>query len=529
VPFLALVLSGFTRLRLWAQHHGGEVLWAAVFALVVGVPAALYAAYFITDPPPYKIYLVAGSHYLSKSQEPNLDTAQQFIASFPKRRVADAVDVNLEVVPLADDTPETAESVAQDLLAKGDALLVIGHLDSEPTEASLPIYLKARPQVPFIASVQTEDGLLEKACPKEPSRRRESSICDDELKPLPYLQLSPTNLEQARWAVRFAAENYSHRFLIVENDAVNRPYAENLARDYSNAIAEYNKAIGEKHRADKTPLSIEEVLTESPIFQMQTLTDEILWEQFKDADVDCVLYAGGFDGAGPLLKKIVDLKEDHLDKAIAGKDREEKAVAEKPLMVLLDDSVVEERLSGAKFELSPVHITDQADAADYSKGISAYGLDAITIAAQLIDDLNRRGFDWKFRVRKQLHRLTVEDARRNLVRVMQQNYDYHASYFGAARTAIAPDSRTVYAFDGYLRANGMFHVWKRVKSSTGYANIDVDRWHPLRSIPDSSASGDKRSTPEMIAAAPDLWRPVVARTTKPKGPPVSPAAKIEKQ
>jgi hypothetical protein len=529
MPFLTPVLSGFTRLRLWAQHHGGEVLWAAAFALVVGVPAAVYAAYFIADPLPYKIYLVAGSHYLNKSQDPSLDTAQQFIASFPKRRVADAVDVDLEVVPLAQDDPKTAESTAQELLAKGDALLVIGHLDSEPTEASLPIYLKARPQVPFIASVQTEDGLLDKTCPKEPNKRPEGLICYDQLKPLPYLQLSPTNLEQARWAVRFAAENHSHKFLIVENDAHNKPYAENLALDYSNAIAEYNKAIGERHKADKTPLSIEEVLTESPIFQMQTLTDEILWEQFKDADVDCVLYAGGFDGAGPLLKKIVDLKEDHLNEAIAQKDRNEKAVAEKPLMVLLDDSVVEERLSGAKFELSPVHITDQADAADYSKGVSAYGLDAIMIATQLIDDLNKRGFDWKFRVKKRLHLLTVEDARRNLVRVMQQNYDYHASYFGAARTAIAPESRTVYAFDGYLRANGMFHVWERVKSGAGYANIDVDRWHPLRDIPDISASGDNQSTPEMIAAIPDLWRPVVARTAKRKAPPARLAAKIEKQ
>jgi hypothetical protein len=109
-------------------------------------------------------------------------------------------------------------------------------------------------------------------------------------------------------------------------------------------------------------------------------------------------------------------KKNHLRHAVLQKDREEESIAGKSLMVILDDSVVEQRLSGAEFELSPIHITDQADAADYNRGISVYGLDAIAIASQLIDDLNRRGFDWKFRVKKLFHQLTVEDARRNLVR-----------------------------------------------------------------------------------------------------------------
>jgi hypothetical protein len=496
------VLSSSVRLRLWARHHGGEVLWAVIFALVVGIPAAVYFAYYITEPPPYKIYLVAGSHYLNKSTNPNVDTAEQFRLAFPKRKVADYVDVNLEIVPLPDDDPKTAMSKAQELVAKGDALLVIGHLDSEPTEASLPFYLKARPQVPFIASVQTDDGLLGKACTKDPNDRPEDSPCNDGSKPLPYLQLSPTNLEQARWAVRFAVENHAHKFLIVENDTVNKTYSESLASDYSKAIAEQNHAIGARHNADHTPLSNDEVLTQS-LIPIQTLSDEILWEQFKDDDVDCLLYAGGFDGTGPLLKKIVDLKKDHLKNAILQKDHNEATVAAKSLMVVLDDSVVEERLSGADFELSPILITDQADAADYNSGISIYGLDAIVIATQLIDDLNTRGFDWKFRVRKVLHQLTVEDARRNLVEVMQQNFSYHSSYFGATRAAIFPESRSAYVFNGYTRANGMFHVWKRVKSGTTYENIDVDPWHPKRDILDSGASDDKKVDNKVASKLPN--------------------------
>jgi len=523
-----IVLSSSTRLRGWASHHSGELLWAAVFAVVVGLPAAVYFAYFVTDPPPFKVYVVAGSHFLTKSTDPNLDTTQQFKSSFLKRRLANAVDIDLEVVELSDDKPETAESKAQELVTKGDALIVIGHLDSEPTEASLGVYLKERPQVPFIASVQTDDGLLKKACPTESGQRSEDSLCYDGSKPLPYLQLSPTNLEQARWATRFATENHAHKFLIVENDGVNKTYAESLAADYSKAVVELNHAIGEKHNIDHTRLSTDEVLTES-LVQVQTLSDEILWKQFKDDDIDCVLYAGGFDGADALLKQIVDLKEDRLRAGISHRNTNESTIAGKPLMVILDDSVAEERFSGTNFDMSPIHITDQADAEDYDKGISVYGLDAITIAAQLIDDLNKRGFDWRFRIRKTLHRLTVEDARRNLVRVMQQNYDYHASYFGAVRTGIAPDSRTVYAFDGNLRANGLFHVWERAKLDKGYRNTDVDRWHPPKNIP-SSTSGETKLSQQKVTSAADYWWPkrAVVGTVNPNAFPMRQAAERTK-
>jgi hypothetical protein len=492
VPFWSAVSTSSVRLRVWAQHHGGELLWAVIFALVVGIPAAVYFAYYITEPTPFKVYIVAGSHYLNKSTDPNVDTAGQFMSSFPKKRLADFVDVNLEIVELPDDDPKTAVIKAQELIAKDDALLVIGHLDSEPTEASLPVYLKARPQVPFIASVQTDDGLLQKACASGPNEPLKDSICYDGLKPLPYMQLSPTNLEQARWAIRFAIENHAHRFLILENDSINKSYSSSLASDYSKAIAEQNRAIGEEHNANHTPLSKEDVLTQS-LIPIQTLSDEIFWEQLKDDEVDCLLYAGGFDGTDSLLKKIVELKKDRFERSHLDKNPEEARIASKSLLVILDDSVVEQRLNGAEFELSPIHITDQADAADYNSGISVYGIDALVIASQLIDDLNRRGFDWRFRIKKLLHRLTVEDARRNLVRVMQQNFDYHSSYFGATRTATVPESRTVYVFDGYTRANGMFHVWQRVKSDSGYKNIDVDRWHPSRNIREDMVSNSKKS------------------------------------
>ena len=163
MAFLTAVRSLFVRLRHWTRHHGGEALWAAVFALAFGVPLAVYFAKYFIELPAYKIYVVAGSHYLNKASS-DRNTESQFKSSPELVGLnVHGVPVQLEVVELPDDRPETAEAEAQRLAGKDDTLLVIGHLDSEPTEKSLPTYFKARPQVPFIASVQTDDNLLNKA------------------------------------------------------------------------------------------------------------------------------------------------------------------------------------------------------------------------------------------------------------------------------------------------------------------------------------------------------------------------------
>jgi len=185
--------------RSWARSHGGEVFWAILFATVVGIPTALFFAWYFIEPPAYKIYLVAGPHYLTET------TKRDFEESFElKGLAADGVPVRLAIVELADDKADTAKSKAQDLARDPSTLLVIGHYDSEPTEASLKEYFDARPQIPFIASVQSDDNLLGKACPQ--------GSCYEGLRPLPYLQLSPTNAEQAHWAIQYATEHARRHF-----------------------------------------------------------------------------------------------------------------------------------------------------------------------------------------------------------------------------------------------------------------------------------------------------------------------------
>jgi hypothetical protein len=132
MAFLTSAQSVFLWLRSWAKHHGGEVFWAAVFAGVFGVPLAVYFAKYVIDVPSFKIYLVAGSHYLTKSSDPSLDTKQQFTSMLSGLKLGDS-DVTLKVIELPDDTPETARAEAAVLADQPDTLLVIGHLDSGPT------------------------------------------------------------------------------------------------------------------------------------------------------------------------------------------------------------------------------------------------------------------------------------------------------------------------------------------------------------------------------------------------------------
>src|SRR5271166_6365273 len=453
----------FLAVREWAHHHGGEALWAAIFAVLFGVALEVLAAMLFLEPPSYTVYLVAGRHHLVHPPTPqgeghDMDTKYQFEHTDEfKDLTLDGSTVNL-VVKEVDESLEAATKIAKELSKTHDTLMVIGHMDSGPTEASLSTYLNERPQVPFIASIQTDDKLLEKAC-KPPD-------CYDGLEPLPYLQLSPTNEEQAHWALQFATQRHKQHFLIVESsDTENQAYSDSLTLDYEKAI---DDLVQKNHKLNLTKYG-----------PKKDLTREQFEEQLHENDIDCILYAGGFDDALPLLKEIVEIQ--------AKKENQEKTKnSGQRLMVILDDSVVEDRLLTTEFKLSKVNITDEADAEDYKKHISVPGLDAIAIAAELVKDLDGRRdkLDLHYRIKALFRQQTGADARRGLVQVMQDNFRYRSAYVGAVETASGMP-RAVYAFDDHhKRSNGFFHVWER----TGLATVDVDRWHPPK-VPLDSAGG----------------------------------------
>jgi hypothetical protein len=423
---MSLLRAILGRLQILWSHRRKEVVWA----ILIGVPvAACFAIYFDrSKPSPYKIYIVVGA----KTDEESLARLKDSAAL--KGLEIQGVPVVAAVEHLKDNSPETAEAEAKYLLDQHDLLLVIGNLNSQPTEHSLRVYFEARPQVPFIATVQTDDDLL-----RECDRR-----CFDRSKWAPLFQLSPTNSEQAKWAVQFATDNGKRSFLIVhDNDSTNKTYAESLVMAYHGALERFG---GRYSGSEPVSLEKHEVALANVPGALHTM------------EPDCVLYAGGFDDGSALVKMVRE--------------------SGRRLMVILSDSAVSSQLKDNSKIDRTVDFTDQTDATDYNNHVGVYTLDGIAIAAQLIADLNSRRFDWTFRVKSWFDRQTVEDARRNLARVMTENIRFRSSYRGAAETAPSPDSPTVYAFSGNRRTGGMYHVWEWDPKSKLMA--DIDHWHPPR-------------------------------------------------
>ena len=90
--------------------------------------------------------------------------------------------------------------------------------------------------------------------------------------------------------------------------------------------------------------------------------------------------------------------------------------------MVLSDSTLESRLSdNALKDFAPVRFTYQTDAVHYNNYTDVYGLDAFAIAGQLIGDLDRRGGDLRYALKSALHLHSVNDARRSLVQVMEDN------------------------------------------------------------------------------------------------------------
>lgn len=451
MALLERVRTSLLPARLWVGHHSVEILLACVFAL----PFAYLAGKYIEHPEPFTIYVVADS-----------DTNDQTLRIFRDKTKASLatigdVDVAVQLVQLPDNTPETLQKVAEDLSNRSDTLMVIGSGRSQVAEQSLPIFFKASPRVPYLATTASDDNLL-KNCD---DKCYEWSVLRTVLHKVPFaplLQLSPTNRIQASSAVEFAMENNKNRFLIVYgDDSQNKSYTDNLVNEYEEAI------LGE---ATEGAVKVDK-------FELNALPDDATLKSLKP---ECVLYAGSFGEAQTLFSRFARL-----------------STAEKQILMILSDSVIQTR--GTDIQLSkgfkaeskdtvlPVRFTHQTVAWDYNHHVSTYDRDAFAIAKTLIDDLNERGVDLRMRLNSLLHIHRARDARRNLNRVMRENSGVRTWYLGEA----SPGGRPItYIFKGHNQYSGIFHVWKLEGSETepGLGMEDVDRWHPGRGISSAQES-----------------------------------------
>jgi hypothetical protein len=486
----------------WASQHTGEILWAFVFAVLAGYVFALYSE----EPKPYKIYVVADSDTDSETLK-MLQTEDQ--KSEFTRIGGVKVQVQLEILPHVDQNSRTAAKIAQKLVEASDTLLVIEHGRSQNIEDSVRAYFGARPQIPLITTVATDDDLLT-LCRKNPSQTstmetNQGDSCFDGYwfdaltqnneAFAPLLQISPTNLVQGSSAVQFAVQRGNkHRFLIVlGNDPNDQSYTDNMKNAYSAAIHDAHAELVGVLRMNELPSSDFESLRPDCVLyaggsgEAQTLFNHLLAVKRRGAEFslmlsDSVIQSRGTDAdlaefipviPGRAVPPAANVAGGHGPIVLAGKL--DRVPAEHP-----------PKFSSVAQYSIPVNFTYQTDASDYNSHNNPYVDDAFSVALQLINDLNKRGSDIRLRVKSLLHVQNARDVRRNLLRVMKENSSSRIWYKSA--------SGTPYVFDGPKQYHGIFHVWqlRQPSSLPGAEMDDVDYWHMPRAA--AKLQGDKLVT-----------------------------------
>lgn len=474
-------------LKHWGRQHTSEVFWAFVFAILAGYVIALYSE----GPTPYKIYVVADS-------DTDSDTMKVFQKEDQKPEFAwiggVKVQVQLETLVGSDSSGKAAQQMAQNLVDAPDTLLVIEHARSQNIENSVQTYFDARPQVPLITTVATDDDLLAPCSAKDNGQRGScfdgywvDAVTKHKEPFAPLLQLSPTNQVQAASAVQFAIQNGKRRFLVIlGNDPNDQSYTANMNSAYSAAITAANaQVVG--------------------IFHMDALPKNSDFDKLKP---DCVLYAGGFGEAQTLFNDLTTMQSGVpeftlmlSDSVIQSRGKDDLAEFQLPDRTALPANAnaaqkgavvaaaIRERIpiqqpgnTTPKTEHTlQVNFTYQTDAGDFDSHSNAYVEDAFSVALQLINDLNDRGVDLRLRLKSLLHLQSAKDVRRNLLEVMREN--------SSSRTWYKSASGIPYVFDGPKQYRGIFHVWQLRPHPSLLAGEmdDVDHWHIPRPVADGES------------------------------------------
>jgi hypothetical protein len=436
--------------RNWAAAHGGEVFWALVFAAVIGVPLALFAARYF-DAPTFKVVVLLDGYHDPHTKE-NFDRIRLSNwdeLKIDNRNLVELTAKHQEDGFFGDNINEylhtQATKTAGELVDDKDkeTLIVIGHVSSGDTEATLPIYLTATSPIPYISTGASDDVLLSH-CPH----------CSGLLQP------SPRNQEQAHSAVSYAHYHGKQTFFVVtehdvEPEGSSYPYERDMSKDFNDNISDFK---GER---------LGTFSTEKDLSQLK--------ERLQKQKPDCILYAGGYEGAHTLLTTM-NLKD---------------------VLVILSDLVIFERPDDDLHDLGPdrfsLLFTYASDAYDYNhKAPNEYVIDAVDIAHKLVEELGHRGDFW-YRVRSMLHLQTAVSVRANLIRIMNEDAANHTWYpcdntpDDSGACVFEPDDND----ENSLRLNGLFHVWRLGhQDSRESAMVDVDEWHPPK---DSAGKQLKRN------------------------------------
>lgn len=309
--------------------------------------------------------------------------------------------------------PLNAEQISRDLTNAKDTLLVIGHMSSTRTKKTLPNYLRAKPPIPIILTIETNPHLI------TPYNLRNQNC--------PVFRLSATDNEQAIDASDYIISNIDEESPViwVVEDSINPVYSNYLAFEFIRRVHERRKAVLLYSNISSTP-------------SIETL---------RALDINCVFFAGCWHRALILIRQIRAFTVSNI---------------EIPIIVLSDACVSQYLIEQGGEDVEGVYLTCPMRASQFynNEGHEWYGKVAYCVVEELINSADRRFYSiireekgvlaaWFRRLIGTHH---VEDARLVLNSIMEDII--------INRLGITCDNETYYFNQNGIISTARFHIWQ---------------------------------------------------------------------
>ena len=237
-------------------------------------------------------------------------------------------------------TEAGARAVAANLAKRDDTLIVIGHVLDQQTVEALPLYMTARPAVPVIATVETGSRFMENV-PACIPRNSGTDYC-------PFIQMSPSEEEEAIRAVDFAVHKGKKRFLIA-SEVGDPPISKTSSlKDY------YERVLNDpSYVASGVQPAVALDIPKQGIADIAKIQSE---------DPDCILYIGSLETALPLINQV----------------RRLTGFTSPPIFVLSEASLKRSALLDTFPPFADIYFASQEDGKEINLLSSVYGRDAST-------------------------------------------------------------------------------------------------------------------------------------------------------
>lgn len=204
-------------------------LWKFLLGPLVGALISILLISRVTDsltgPNTYTIVFVANTG------DPGEQTFDQVLEG-----LKETTDLRIDGRPVAFESIsdhgdlEEAKGIADEIAARNDVLMVVGHGYSTTSKAVLPTYLGQEPPIPVILPTETVPEIL-------------PSFCAPKGNTCPVFRLSPNDRDQATTVASFAVNVLKATSFLVVRDSENIVYSAYLTKEFIRQVHDLKESV----------------------------------------------------------------------------------------------------------------------------------------------------------------------------------------------------------------------------------------------------------------------------------------------